>query len=78
MTEWYYAIEGKRGGPVSQGDTEEMIRKGELNRTALVWSEDFDDWQRITDVNVFATLLIKKSCRHPCRLRRFRNLVTQI
>ena len=65
MTEWYYAIEGKRSGPVSQSDTEEMIRKGALNRRALVWSEDFDDWQRITDVNVFAPLFKSKKLPPP-------------
>lgn len=65
MTEWYYAIDGKRGGPVSQSDIEGMAREGKLSKTALVWSEDFEGWQRITDVNMFAPLLVIKKSPPP-------------
>lgn len=45
-TEWYYALKGKKLGPISAEDLENLALSGDLQPETLVWSEGMAEWQR--------------------------------
>src|SRR5262245_42211548 len=46
---WYYAINGRRFGPVSEARLEELRRTGEVHDDTLVWRSGFADWRSLRD-----------------------------
>lgn len=44
MGQWYYTIDGKQNGPVSETEFIKLFETAELGPDTLVWSEGLDDW----------------------------------
>jgi len=44
-TDWYYAREGQRQGPVPEGRLRELIAAGQVRPDDLVWRAGFPDWR---------------------------------
>lgn len=44
MTEWYYAKEGLQRGPVPENELLQIIRRGEIDGSNLVWNEGMVEW----------------------------------
>jgi hypothetical protein len=49
-TEWYYAQEGERFGPVSDVDLRQLAVAGRLHPSDLVWFEGEPDWKPAAEV----------------------------
>lgn len=47
---WYYARKGKKWGPISEEDLENLALSGDLQPETLVWSEGMAEWQRHDNV----------------------------
>lgn len=54
--EWYYAVNGRSYGPFSQSVMVGYIAQGVLNAESLVWKEDFTDWTRLADTQLYTYL----------------------
>lgn len=50
MSDWYYAIDGKQFGPVSDRELHDLVGDGSLHPSDFVWQEGFVDWQRAETV----------------------------
>ncbi|MBX3399276.1 MAG: DUF4339 domain-containing protein [Gemmataceae bacterium] len=44
-SEWFYAVDGSKHGPVSSKELTDLARSGKLLPTALVWKEGMDGWK---------------------------------
>jgi len=51
MSDWFYVLDGKQKGPVSDGDLENMLKDGSLNGEVNVWKEGLTDWLPINERN---------------------------
>jgi uncharacterized membrane protein len=48
---WWYAVDGKQTGPVSENELRDRIRQGRLTSSDLVWEPSFgDQWRPIGEV----------------------------
>ncbi len=43
-TQWYYAINGERGGPISAGELKALADQGRLRPDDLIWKEGMSEW----------------------------------
>src|SRR5688572_14293637 len=43
--DWYYAISGRRHGPVSEERLNELLQSDLINEDTLVWRAGFADWR---------------------------------
>lgn len=41
---WYYSLDGKQAGPITDTQLDEQIQTGEINWDTLVWKEGMKDW----------------------------------
>jgi len=57
MSEWYVAVDGKQQGPFSEADVVERIRRGQLGRSAHVFTQGMADWEPIGSRQPFAAAL---------------------
>jgi uncharacterized RDD family membrane protein YckC len=48
--QWYYAVNGQRLGPVTQGEIEQLVRSGTIGSDTLVWSQGMANWQPFSTV----------------------------
>jgi uncharacterized RDD family membrane protein YckC len=48
--QWYYAIDGRRLGPVPHEEFERLVHAGTIGVDALVWRQGMDQWQTLADV----------------------------
>ncbi len=44
-TQWYYAINGERGGPISAGELKALADQGRLRPDDLIWKEGMSEWR---------------------------------
>lgn len=44
MSRWYYSIDGRRLGPVSEAELRSMAEAGTLHSSVLVWRHGMPDW----------------------------------
>ena len=42
---WYYAVEGRQVGPVTDADMESLVKTGTVTPETLVWHEGMTEWQ---------------------------------
>jgi hypothetical protein len=45
VSRWYWARDGKQGGPISWDELQSMARTGKLRGSDLVWREGSPNWQ---------------------------------
>jgi hypothetical protein len=50
---WFYALEGKRQGPVSMETIRHLLRANAIDNAALVWTEGMEDWALLGDIEIF-------------------------
>ena len=50
MSQYYYAVDGKRHGPISFGSLRELATKAELKRTHQVWCPGMKEWQSAVSI----------------------------
>lgn len=50
---WYLAREGKRYGPITDGEMRKLMELGHLKGDDLVWRPGYQDWRKA--INVFST-----------------------
>lgn len=53
--QWYYAI-GQQHGPVPESELIELFRRAVLGPESYVWADGFTDWQKASQVAIFAPL----------------------
>ena len=49
---WYYQKDGAQEGPVAEETVDDLIAKGEVNRSSLVWQEGMSGWQNVMDTGL--------------------------
>lgn len=54
MAEWYYSKMGLQQGPVPEEELQTKIRRGEIDRTNLVWKEGMGAWVPLSEVPEFS------------------------
>lgn len=42
---WFYVVEGKQTGPVTETDFNELVRTGKIQPSTMVWREGMPDWK---------------------------------
>jgi len=42
---WFYAVDGKQVGPVSEADFDTLIKAGTVGTETMVWRDGMTDWQ---------------------------------
>jgi uncharacterized RDD family membrane protein YckC len=47
---WYYAVQGKQMGPISDADLEESVRTGSITDDTMVWHEGLPQWTKYGEV----------------------------
>ena len=62
---WYYAIDEKPKGPVSEPALHAMLAKGELTWDTLVWCETLTDWTPASRIETFRPITTPPSGPHP-------------
>ncbi|MFW6132877.1 MAG: DUF4339 domain-containing protein [Planctomycetota bacterium] len=50
---WFYEMQGQATGPVSAEDIKQLLRRGEITTSTLVWSQDLGEWTPARDVPAF-------------------------
>jgi predicted Zn finger-like uncharacterized protein len=55
--EWYLLYGEEQQGPLTAGDVEQRIRRGEVDRETYVWRDGLADWRPLREVEALATLL---------------------
>ena len=48
MSQWYFAQDGERSGPVDEADLVNMMRTGRLRADSLVWKQGMKAWLPLT------------------------------
>src|SRR5713101_7508261 len=49
-TNWYYASEDRRMGPIPESELESLVLAGVIEPTTLVWREGMGQWQTYSSV----------------------------
>src|SRR3954468_20599724 len=44
---WYYSVEGRSHGPVSQQDMLRLAKEGVVNTDTLIWHPGLDEWDPV-------------------------------
>jgi DNA-directed RNA polymerase subunit RPC12/RpoP len=47
---WFYSLDGRQNGPVSDAQLDELLRSGKINHDTSVWREGMTDWQPLNIV----------------------------
>src|SRR5450432_4265113 len=47
---WFYSLDDRQNGPVSEAQLDELLRSGKINRDTPVWREGMTDWQTLGEV----------------------------
>lgn len=56
--QWHYESNGQDVGPVTEQQFIEMMRRGQINRHTLVWTEELRDWREAGQVRALARYLL--------------------
>jgi uncharacterized RDD family membrane protein YckC len=48
---WYYAVDGKQAGPVSEQDLVALVQSRQLSLDSLVWREGMANWQPLRELH---------------------------
>jgi len=51
MSTWFYSKGGQKHGPVSDADLQNLISRGEVGPSDLIWKEGMSDWQKASTVS---------------------------
>ena len=54
---YHYELNGKRFGPISTKDLENLINNETLNSENLIWKQGFQDWKKVKDTDFNKHLL---------------------
>lgn len=46
-TEWHYALDGERHGPVSGSQIDQLITQAKITRESKVWRKGFIEWREV-------------------------------
>jgi uncharacterized protein (TIGR00266 family) len=68
MSQWYVAVDGKQQGPFSEAEVIERIRRGQLDRTAHVFTHGMTNWEPIGSRQPFAAAIGAQSPPAPPRM----------
>ncbi len=55
--QWYVSAGNRFGGPFTTRSIQVALSEGDLGRDTMVWAKRYDDWQTITAIPEFASLL---------------------
>lgn len=55
--QWHYSEGGQQNGPVGTPELQQLIQAGQVSSSALVWTDGWENWSNITEVDVFTNLL---------------------
>ncbi len=47
---WYYAVDGKQTGPVSEEEIASLFQRGQITTETLVWREGMPNWQPLREI----------------------------
>src|SRR5258708_36216821 len=53
MSTWFYAKDGRKDGPISDEDLQNLISRGTIGPNDLVWKEGMSNWQKASTVSGF-------------------------
>jgi predicted secreted protein len=51
MSTWFYSKGGQKHGPVSDSDLQNLISRGEVGPSDLIWKEGMSDWKKASTVS---------------------------
>lgn len=54
MRQWYYVQNSQQMGPIPEEQLIEMLHSGQLDQTALVWSNGLQNWTKAIEVSELA------------------------
>lgn len=49
--EWYYALDGRKHGPVSKDEIQNLAKTRKINGDTLVWREGMEDWKPLASLS---------------------------
>lgn len=49
--EWYYVVEKKRVGPVTEEEFQLLVKNGTIQPDTLVWTSPMKDWEKLKDLD---------------------------
>ena len=55
---WFYEFNGEQKGPVTENELDDLIARGTVLPTTLVWREGLPNWQPLADARVSAAPLM--------------------
>ena len=64
MKKWYYKIEEKEFGAITQEELVNLIESGELSTNTLVRNEDMDFWVKASSINGLLPTFKEKSKKY--------------
>ena len=53
---WFYAKDGRRVGPVSDGELDSLAASGVIDAFTLVWREGMTEWQPLSSIRTAAAI----------------------
>lgn len=56
MSEWWFAENEKKTGPVSEAELRRLIQMGKIKLSTMVWQEGMDGWKPIEKVSALVSL----------------------
>jgi uncharacterized RDD family membrane protein YckC len=59
MTTWWYSDENKKVGPFDLEELTNLVQKGKVVPSTLLWREGFEAWQQLRNTQELESLLIK-------------------
>ncbi len=51
MMEYYYAVEGKKHGPITREELQELIKTKKINAKTLIWKQGMAEWKELGEMN---------------------------
>src|SRR5690349_7342732 len=62
---WFYALQGRQHGPVSEAELDQLIRSGAIRHDTLVWNEGLPNWQPLQAVRPIAPPMLSSTPAPP-------------
>lgn len=62
---WYYAVGGRRYGPVKEGELQELARSGRIGGDAYVWKSGMANWTGISRAPAFQAFVSSEKIPRP-------------
>ncbi len=59
MSNWYYALDNQKNGPVSAAEIRNLLEQGSLSAETLVWTNEMTDWLPASNVPALSDSVVE-------------------